>query len=255
MKVADDLSIQLYSLRDYGDLDRQLDTLAASGFRRVELVGGHLADAAGTRARLDARGISAPTGHVGMADLRTRLDWVAEQAGTVGIVELYMPAVPPEERDMSLDGWRAVGGELGRMAERLAGHGLKLGYHNHHWELKAATDGRVPLAELFEEAAGSPLTWEADLAWLARGGADPLDWLGRYRDRLTAIHVKDTAPAGQNLDEDGWCDIGAGTLDWPQLWRESLAAGARWMVLEHDKPKDPPGFARRSRDYLLNLPA
>ena len=39
------------------------------------------------------------------------------------------------------------------------------------------------------------------------------------------------------------------------LWHESLAHGARWMVLEHDKPKDPVHFARTSREYLLGLPA
>lgn len=255
MNIADELSIQLYSLRDFGDLDRQLDALAEIGFRRVETVGGHLADAQGTRAKLDARGMTAPTGHVGLADLRTRLDWVVDQAKIIGIEQLFMPAVPVEDRAQPADRWRATGEELGAMAERLAGKGLMLGYHNHHWELKPFTDGSTPLELLFEGAEGSPLTFEADLAWLVRGGADPLDWLERYRDRLTAVHVKDIAPAGQNLDQDGWCDIGQGVLDWPALWREVRALGVEWMVLEHDKPKDPLHFARASRDYLLKLPA
>ena len=255
MNTADELSIQLYSLREYGDLDRQLDALAGLGFRRVETVGGHLVDARATRAKLDARGIRAPTGHVAMADLRTRFDWVAEQAKIVGIEQLFMPAVPLDEREGTADAWRAVGAELGRMAERMADRGLALGYHNHHWELIAFPDGRTPLELLFEGAAGSPLTFEADLAWLVRGGVDPLAWLDWYRDRLTAVHVKDIAPPGESLDEDGWSDVGAGTLDWPTLWRESLAHGAKWMVLEHDKPKDPVRFARASRIFLLQLPA
>ena len=95
MNIAEELSIQLYSLRDYGDLDRQLDALAELGFRRVETVGGHLTDARATRAKLDARGIRAPTGHIGMADLRTRLGWVVDQAKIVGIEQLFMPAVCP----------------------------------------------------------------------------------------------------------------------------------------------------------------
>ena len=255
MNIADELSIQLYSLREYGDLDRQLDALAELGFRQVETVGGHLADARATRAKLDGCGIKAPTGHVGMADLRTRLDWVADQARTVGIEQLFMPAVPLEEREGTPDAWRAIGAELGRMAEQMAGHGLALGYHNHHWELIAFPDGRTPLELLFEGANGTPLTFEADLAWLVRGGVDPLAWLDWYRDRLTAVHVKDIAPVGENLDEDGWSDIGAGTLDWSSLWVESLAHGAKWMVLEHDKPKDPVGFARASREFLLQMPA
>lgn len=251
MNIADELSIQLYSLREYGNLDRQLEALAGLGFRCVETVGEHLADAQGARRSLDAHGLAAPTSHVAMADLRARLDWVADQARTLGVRHLFMPAVPPDEREQPADRWRATGAELGEMAERLAGHGLGLGYHNHHWELQPYPDGTTPLELLFEGAAGSRLTFEADLAWIVRGNADPVAWLDRGRDRLAAVHVKDIAPTGQNLDQDGWADVGAGTLDWPRLWREALARGAKWMVLEHDKPKDPIGFARASRAFLL----
>jgi sugar phosphate isomerase/epimerase len=252
MNVARDLSIQLYSLRDYRDLEAQLAALTELGFRQVETLGGHLADAAATRRLLDRFGLAAPTGHVGLVELRERPDRVIEQAGTLGIEQLFMPAVPAGERDgQPADYWRALGAELGELAARWAGRGPALGYHNHHWELVPYADGTTPLEHLFAGAAGSPLNWEADLAWLARGGAEPLGWLERYGDRLVAVHVKDLASAGQNADEDGWATIGEGTLDWPRLWRESLARGARFMVLEHDKPRDPVGFARASRAFLL----
>jgi sugar phosphate isomerase/epimerase len=252
MNVARDLSIQLYSLRAYRDLEGQLEALAELGFQQVETIGGHLADAKATRALLDRFGFRAPTGHVGLADLRERPDWVIGQAATVGIEQLFMPAVPPAERDgQPADYWRALGAELGELAQRWAGKGPALGYHNHHWELVAYADGTTPLEHLFAGAAGSPLGWEADLAWLVRGGADPVAWMERHRDQLVAVHVKDLAPEGQNVDEDGWATIGAGRLDWPSLWRESLARGARFMVLEHDKPEDPIGFARESRAFLL----
>jgi sugar phosphate isomerase/epimerase len=251
MNLADELSIQLYSMRNHGDLDRQLEALAGLGFRRVETVAGHIADAREARKKLDAHGLAAPTGHVPLADLRSRLDWVTDQAKTLGVVQLFMPAVPPEERERPAEHWRSVGAELAEMAERLAGKGLGLGYHNHHWELKPYPDGSRPLEHLFEAARGSRLGWQADVAWLVRGEVEPVAWLERYRDRLVSIHVKDIAPSGQNLDEDGWADVGEGTLDWPRLWREALARGARWMVLEHDKPSDAVRFARASRKFLL----
>ena len=251
MSVADELSIQLYSMREYGDFDKQLDALAEIGFKRVETVGGHLGEAKANRARLDSRGLKAPTGHVGMADLRTRPDWVLKQARALGIEQLFMPAVPPDERTQPADRWQAVGEELAKLADRFAKDGLPLGYHNHHWELEPFDDGRTPLEILFEASRGSKLTWQADIAWLVRGGADPVQWLERYRDRLVSAHVKDLAPEGQNQDEDGWADVGAGRLDWPKLWQEAVARGAKWMVLEHDKPKDAVAFARNSRVYLL----
>lgn len=251
MNIADDLSIQLYSLREYGDLEAQLAALSGIGFRRVELVSSHLEDAKGTRAKLDAHGITAPTGHVSLEMLRDRLDWAAEQASIIGIKELYMPAVPVAERNASADGWRRVGQELGAMAEKMAAHGLPLGYHNHDWEMKTFEDGKTGLDHLFDGADGTPLTFEADLAWLTRGGADPVAWMKKMRSRLTAVHVKDLAVPGTNPEEEGWSNVGAGTLDWPNLWREAVALGAEWMILEHDRPKDPVAFAAESRAFLL----
>jgi sugar phosphate isomerase/epimerase len=250
MAIQDALSIQLYTLRSLNDLDRILDAVADAGYRHVETVGSHLDDAAGTRAKLDARGLRASSSHVSLAALRERPDALVEACRILAIDQLFMPAVPPEQRDMAADGWRALGQELGVLAERFRGQGIALGYHNHNWELAPKEGDRTALELLFEAAASSPLTWQADVAWLARGGAEPKAWLQRYRDRLTSAHVKDLAPAGQNLDQDGWADVGAGTLDWPDLWQACRAAGARWMVVEHDKPADPVRTARASFAYL-----
>jgi sugar phosphate isomerase/epimerase len=75
----------------------------------------------------------------------------------------------------------------------------------------------------------------------------------RYKAIVTAAHVKDIAPAGQNLDQDGWADVGAGVLDWKDLWAACIAAGARHMVVEHDKPSDPGATARNSLSYLRSI--
>lgn len=250
MTIEEELSIQLYSLREYGSLERQLETLAELGYKRVETVGGHLADAGNARKALDANGISAPTGHAGLADLRERFAWVVDQAKTLGLVEIFMPAVPPEDRtNRDGDYWRALGEELGEMANRASAEGLALGYHNHDWELAPLADGSTPLEHLFAGAEGSPLTFEADLAWLVRGGADPISWMDAEPSRLTAIHIKDLAPQGENADEDGWADIGEGTMDWPHLFAEAKSRGAEWFILEHDKPSDPVRFARTGRTF------
>jgi sugar phosphate isomerase/epimerase len=255
MSVTDILSIQLYTLRSMGDLDRILDTVAEAGYRHLETVGSHLDDAATTRAKLDARGLTASSSHVGLAALRERPDAVADAARTLGFRQLFMPAVPAEQRMMAADGWRMLGRELGQMAERFKAQGVELGYHNHDWELEPKEGGKTALELLFEAAAGSPLTWQADVAWLVRGGVEPKAWLQRYRDRLVSAHVKDIAPAGQNEDEDGWADVGAGVLDWRDLWQACRAAGARWMVVEHDKPSDPARSARASFAFLENMGA
>ncbi|SCB24961.1 sugar phosphate isomerase/epimerase family protein [Rhizobium hainanense] len=247
------LSIQLYSLRHLGGLDRQLDAAARAGFTNVETIGSHLDDPKALKAALAARGLHASSGHIGLPALRGELDRVADAAAETGIAQLFMPALPPEERSGDADAWRRVGAELGEMAARLKERGISLGYHNHHWELVRFSDGSRPLDCLFDGAAGSPLVWQADIAWLARGGDDPKVWLEKYASLLVSTHVKDQAPAGQNEDEDGWCDVGSGILDWRDLWAFASARGARLMVVEHDNPRDPAGFAARSFSYLQTI--
>jgi sugar phosphate isomerase/epimerase len=246
-------SIQIYSLRTLGSLDAQLDCLAAAGHRHVELIGSQLDDAAATRAALDARGLTASSSHVGMAALRERPEQVIAACQTLGFTQLFMPAVPPDERDSDGDYWLALGRELGALAQRFEGEGISLGYHNHHWELQPKAGGANALERLFQGAEGSPLSWQMDVAWLVRGGADPLAWMQRAAGRIVSLHAKDLAPAGEKLDEDGWADVGTGSLDWPTLARAGRTAGALWIVAEHDKPNDPARFARNSQAFLSQL--
>ena len=75
--------------------------------------------------------------------------------------------------------------------------------------------GKLPLEIILDTAPA--LIWECDVAWVVRGHHDPVAWMQRYADRVTAIHVKDIAPAGECVDEDGWADVGHGTIDWKTI--------------------------------------
>ena len=253
MSATDSLSIQLYTLRSLESLDRVLDVVAGAGYRFVETVGSHLDDADAVRAKLDQRGLKASSSHVSLAALRERPQAVVQACRTLGFDQLFMPAVPPDQRDMDAAGWRALGRELGGMAKTFQNEGITLGYHNHHWELKPKDGNKTALELIFEGAQGTPLAWQVDVAWLVRGGVDPKAWIHRYRDLVASAHVKDIAPQGRNEDQDGWADVGAGTLDWRDLWRACRAAGARTMVVEHDKPADPAETARSSFAFLRTI--
>jgi len=85
------------------------------------------------------------------------------------------------------------------------------------------------------------------VAWVVRGGTDPLPWIERHGRRIVAIHVKDIARQGEGLDEDGWSDVGHGTIDWAGLMAALRAqTDARYYVMEQDNPNDIDRFARRS---------
>lgn len=252
MNNIDILSIQLYTLRSLGELDRVLDVVKQAGYGRVETVGSHLDDAENVRTKLGARGLKVSSSHVSLAALRERPDVVVRACRILGFDQLFMPAVPPEQRQSDAAFWRALGRELGEIAVRMRDQGIAFGYHNHDWEL-APKEGAKTALDLIFEAADNSLGWQVDVAWLVRGGADPKEWMQRYRDRVISAHVKDIAPKGQNEDQDGWADVGAGVLDWRDLWQAARAAGARWMVVEHDKPADPAETARVSYAFVRRM--
>lgn len=172
-----------------------------------------------------------------------------------GITQLFVPQsasfLPPE----TTGGWQRLGAELGRLAESYRPHGISVGYHNKTAGFSLLSTARYGFEVMFEAARGSPLVWQADIAWLSRAGVNPAEWLQRYAKVLVSAHVKDRAPEGANPEEDGWADVGAGTLMWPSLWRLALANGAKTLVVEHDSPKRPFEFAQTSFAYLSRFMA
>jgi sugar phosphate isomerase/epimerase len=121
MTAQDDLnsilSIQLWSLRNLGEIEAQLGVAAEAGFSIVETIGGHLQDPARLSRALAANGLAAPSSHVGIGDLRADNDRVIAAAQDVGVRELFMPAYPDDERGTVARDWHARGAELGAIAD------------------------------------------------------------------------------------------------------------------------------------------
>lgn len=246
-----DFAYQLYSSRTE-PLAETLPMLKRAGYRAVEGYGALYADAAKVaelQGLLGASGLAMPTGHFSLAMIEEEPARVLEIAGALGIGTVYCPYLLPEDRPSDAAGYRAFGARLQQAGAPLRDAGLGFGWHNHAFEFEPLADGTLPQAAIFE--GGPDLEWEADLAWVVKGGGDPLRWIGEWGDRLTAVHVKDIAPAGENADEDGWADVGYGTVDWPALFAALKSTRARHFILEHDKPSDPARFAARSIATLL----
>jgi sugar phosphate isomerase/epimerase len=240
-------SYQLYSSRNFPPLTDTLTMLAGLGYQDVEGFGGLYADdakLAELAAGLKATGLKMPTGHFGIDMLEKQPDHVLNIAQTLGIKHIYCPYLMPDQRPTDGPGWRAFGARLEAAGRPYKAAGIGFGWHNHDFEFVPTADGAIPQAEIM--AGGPTLEWEIDVAWVIRGGADPVQWIRRYGPRITAAHVKDIAPAGENTGEDGWADVGHGTVDWPSLIAALRAIGCKHFVMEHDNPSDHARFAKRS---------
>ena len=240
-------SYQLYSSRNFPPLADTLAMLGRLGYASVEGYGALYADAAKVdelKANLGKSGLTMPTGHFGIDMLETERATVLDICGALGIRTIYGPYLMPDKRPSAAAGREAFGRRLHEAGKPYRDAGLGFGWHNHDFEFRPLADGTLPQAAIF--AGGPDLEWEADIAWVIRGGADPLDAIARFGDRISSVHVKDIAPAGENAAEDGWADVGHGTVDWPGLMAALRDTPAKHFIMEHDNPSDHARFAERS---------
>jgi sugar phosphate isomerase/epimerase len=221
------LSVQLYPIRDEiaADLPGALARLAAIGVTRVEPFD-VLGDPEGLRDALSAAGLSAPSFHSSLG-AGAPLDRVFEAAATIGARTVIHPYTAPE-RWTSAAGVDAVADELAQAADAARAHGLRVGYHNHHWELSSRLAGHAALERLAERLPPE-VVLELDTYWAAVGGEDVPALLGRLGERVRLLHLKD-GPIEQ--DTASQLPLGSGAM--PVAAILAAAPAVELAVLEFD---------------------
>lgn len=181
-------SIQLYTLRDalQEDLPGTIRKVAEIGFTRVEPYN-FVATAAELGAALQENGLTAPSGHAPL--LSQDQDQIFAAAKELGIGTVIEPYITAEHWQTAED-IRATAAKLNAAARKGAEYGIRVGYHNHAWELESTIEGRTAL-EYFAGLLDPELVLEVDTYWAAVGGQDPAQLLQRLGDRVKFIHIKD----------------------------------------------------------------
>ncbi len=247
------ISFQLYSARNFQPWDDVVAHLAACGYKEVEGFGGNYQAPEKFRDVLDKHGLSMPTGHFFPIDqFEKDKKRVLHIAKVFGMTHLYCPYILPDMQPKNAAGWKKWGKRLNEVRKWMNDEGYGFGWHNHDFEFKILSDGSLPIDRIFE--GGPMLDWECDVAWIAHAKQNPVKWLKTYGERITAVHVKDNAPKGENLDQHGQADVGKGTLKWREIFT-AISEHTRCMhsVVEHDDPKNFKSFAKNSFTYLSKI--
>ena len=181
-------SLQLYTLRNaiQEDLPGTIRKVAEIGFTQVEPYN-FVATAQELGAALRENGLSAPSGHAPLLSQdQDQIFAAAKELGITTVIEPYIPA----ERWQSAEDVQATAALLNEAAKKGAEYGIRVGYHNHQWELESIIEGRTAL-EYFADLLDPELVLEVDTYWVAVGGQDPVDILGKLGNRVKFIHIKD----------------------------------------------------------------
>jgi tRNA nucleotidyltransferase (CCA-adding enzyme) len=250
VRSAGELSVQLYAVRASlaTDLEGTLARLSSIGFTTVEPFD-LVTLREGLRHGLTRHGLMAPTAHVGLLD--PDLEAVFDAALELGVGTVIQPWTEPA-RWQSEAGVGKVADEINAVAGRAAKRGLRVGYHNHHFELASRLDGRHAL-EVFADLLDPAVVLEVDTYWALAGGADVPALLGRLGGRVVALHLKD---GDGSLDTTKQVAVGSGVLPIDAIL--DAAPTALRVVELDDTAGDVFDAVRASRAFLLSraeLPA
>jgi sugar phosphate isomerase/epimerase len=246
------VGIQLYTLRDQmeKDLPGTLERVAQIGYKEVEFAGYFGRKPNEIRQLLQQLKLSAPSSHVPYpADSAAWRQTLAD-AKTAGHQYVTVAWTPDEKRTRA-GGFKAVADDFNKAGAEARKSGLRFAYHNHDYELKAADGGELPFDTLLEHTDPKLVSYEMDLYWMVKGGADPLDYFKKYPGRFAMVHVKDSTPA----PERKMADVGSGTIDFPKIFAYDAAHGSHiaHAFVERDDAPDPFASAKTSYEYLEKM--
>jgi sugar phosphate isomerase/epimerase len=172
---------------------------------------------------------------------------LAEKAANAGLQYLILPSVMGRPH-ATTDDYKKIAGELNAIGKICRQHKIRLGYHNHDFELKAI-NGSIPYDILLQETDNDLVDFQMDVYWLVKAGADPAYYFRNYPGRFTSLHVKDMNKTGDS------CIVGNGTIDFKRLIQLSQNTDSPLLIYEqeHFDEGTPLFCAEKSLNNLQTL--
>ncbi|MBP2169439.1 sugar phosphate isomerase/epimerase [Erwinia toletana] len=245
----DQIALQGYTLRNVGSLEQQYAMAHDAGFKAIEIVSDQGVSPQQLNDLLNKYQLKVTSDHVHLADLEAETQKIIDFNQAINNHTIIVSWLTLDERPDSAEGWKQMGQRLDKLGATLKKQGMQLGYHNHNFEMKKYA-GKTALEIMLDNASAQNLQVELDVAWVSRGGQDPVRFLQKYPGRIFAIHAKDNASIGVRDDEMNFAPPGSGILAWNEILPAAEKAGTRWYIVEHDLPKDPRAIITAGKSYL-----
>jgi sugar phosphate isomerase/epimerase len=264
------IGLQLYSVRDLlpKDYEGTLRQLGALGYREVEAAGffGHTPSE--VKQAMDRAGLNCVSAHYPLKDLLPKVDEVIQFGKDLGLK--YIVCASPWLKDpsrvkdpgsraardaMTLDDWRWNADQFNRIGERVNAAGIRFAYHNHTAEFREEK-GVVFYDELMRLTDPAKVRFEMDCGWVVVGGKNPADYLRRYPERISMLHVKE-------FNLNGWkpgsetppsTEMGRGSIDYRPIFEAAKKAHIDHAFVEQEEFDLPPMEALKiDADYMRAL--
>ncbi|HEY6109096.1 MAG TPA: sugar phosphate isomerase/epimerase [Gemmatimonadales bacterium] len=247
----DRIGLELYAVRKAmaRDPEGTLAAIRAIGYTDVELLwsfdnfGRTPAQVAAT---LKHEGLRAPSAHVSPLILFVGWERSLETAKLLGHEYLIVPDFGSDTTH-SLDDWREWADRFNAAGAVARRAGIWLAFHNEADHMKPI-DGTVPYDVFVDRLDPSVVRLQLDTGNMLIGGADPMRYLEKYRDRYWSFHLKDAL-----ADRSSDTGLGRGTFDFKRFLAAVPELDRKPCYVEHENAPDELAAARSNFEYLHGL--
>ena len=226
--MISNLAIQLNAFKKQceTDLDGTLEKLRQLGFKGIEPCEYFGRTPEEFNELMKKYGLTIVASHIKMEHMLDYYDDVVEFHRGIGcnrIVITFGEITGLESLSMLVN-------NLNSLQRRLAAFNIELLYHNHEQEFKKYSTGNTALTEIM---TSTKVDLELDAFWAEQAGADVIELLEQYKDRIPLIHIKD----GINHIPTA---IGAGTASVKRVYDYAVENKMEWIIVELSSKMDNP---------------
>lgn len=237
------LGLQLYSVRSLlpDHYEETLKKVSALGYRVVEAAGYYHYTVDEVKKSLQAAGLNCVSSHYPMDVLQSSFsDWFGFNQD-VGMK--YMICSSPGHKpgsgggsgeNFTLDDWKWNADQFNEFGKKTKAAGMQFGYHNHVREFHV-TDGKMPYDELMRQTDPALVTFEMDCGWVSVAGQSPVEYLKKYPQRISLLHVKDfKLPPANPAEHPKSTELGHGTIDYHAIFAAAKKGNIKYYFVEQE---------------------
>jgi sugar phosphate isomerase/epimerase len=225
-----------------GDFAGLCRDMAALGIGSIELCSpgypefSGLADAKATRRIIEDHGLTCPSAHVTLGELRNGQQQVIEWAHGIGMTQMGTATLngKVENGVATMDVVKRAADEYNRISEAASKAGLQQFLHDEGFEM-AKVDGRLVYQVLLELLDPKLVKMQFQMSAMRTVG-DPVMYFEKHPGRFTSMHLQGVdlnapapVPGGPRPPAVA---VGKDSLDWPKIFAAAKAGGLKNYFLE-----------------------
>ena len=241
-----------------GDFAGLCRDMAALGIGSLELCSpGYaeftsLSDGKQTRKIIEDHGLTCPSAHVTLDELRNGQEKVIAWAHDIGMTQIGTATLNGKTANgvAAMDDVKRLADEYNRISDVTAKAGMQQFLHDEIFEM-AKVDGRLVYQVLLELLDPKLVKMQFQMSAMRTIG-DPVAYFAKYPDRFISMHLQGVdlnapapVPGGPRPPQVA---VGHDSLDWPKIFAAAKAGGVKNYFLEQNWELTAQGVA-----YLKTL--